>query len=272
MSSEFVVEALSVEHLPENVALSNSVGWPDTESEWQLVHRAARVLGVRRGGELIAQGALGLFEGSGTIAKMVVAPSAQRLGLGGRVLDALLIEAERRSLSRIGLVATPAGRRLYESRGFTPVADVAILAGTATLEEREVPGSAQVQAVEELIAIERRFTGHARSAVLSGRLRDACASAICAGGFALATPQPNGARVGPIFADSEETARALTRDLLLRAKCPVRFDVPGEQRAFRALLLGLGLQEKGVHLEMSRGGGLPFHVPQRFGLATQAWG
>jgi len=271
MSSELVVEALSAEHVPENVALSSSVGWPDTASEWQVIHRAARVLGVRRGGELIAQGALGLFEGTGSIAKMVVAPSAQRQGLGARVLDALLIEAEKRSLSRIGLVATPAGRPLYESRGFSGVADVAILAGRATL-EADVTSSAQVDDLEQLIAIERRFTGHARSAVLSGRLNDACASALCAEGFALATPQPGGARVGPIFADREETARALTQQLLLRLQVPVRFDVPGEQRAFREFLLRLGLLEKGLHLEMSRGGALPWQVPQRFGLATQAWG
>jgi len=32
------------------------------------------------------------------------------------------------------------------------------------------------------------------------------------------------------------------------------------------------LVEKGVHLEMARGGALPWCVPQRFGQATQAWG
>ncbi|HET7544217.1 MAG TPA: GNAT family N-acetyltransferase [Polyangiaceae bacterium] len=276
-SSELVVEALSAEHLPANVALSNSVGWPDTASEWQVIHGAALVMGVRRAGELIAQGALGLFEGTGSIAKMVVAPSAQRQGLGAKVLDALLIEAERRSLSRIGLVATPAGRRLYESRGFTPVADVAIVAGHATLEhegqaESEPAASARVDAVEQLLALERRFTGQARNAVLGGRLREACDSALCATGFALATPQPGGVRIGPIFADREETARALTRQLLLRLRVPVRFDVPGAQRGFRDFLSGLGLLEKGLHLEMSRGGALPWQVPQRFGLATQAWG
>jgi hypothetical protein len=167
---------------------------------------------------------------------------------------------------------------LYECRGFTPAGDVAILVGDATLASDgapEVTGSVRVGPVEDvrqLIAIERRFTGQARSAVLGGRLRDACASALCAAGFALATPQPTGARVGPIFADREETARALTRELLRLLRGPVRFDVPGEQRAFRAFLADLGWQEKGVHLEMSRGGALPWQVPQRFGLATQAWG
>lgn len=271
MSFDTAVRALSLEDLPRNVALSNSVGWPDTPSEWGVIHQAALVMGVEREGQLIAQGALGLFDGVGSIAKMVVALAAQKQGLGGKVLDALLLEAERRSLGPVGLVATPAGQRLYESRGFTPVGEVAIILGTPVLAD-EASGSASVQGVEQLLEIERRFTGSSRTSVLRGRLADACASAISETGFALATPQPNGTRVGPIFADSEDTARRLTRDLLLRVRGPVRFDVPGEQRGFRAWLEGLGLIEKGVHLEMSRGGALPWCVPQRFCQATQAWG
>jgi len=271
MRSELVVEVLSVQDMPRNVALSNSVGWPDTESEWRVIYQAALVLGVKRDGELIGQGALGSFEDSASIAKMVVAPSAQRQGIGAKILDALLSEAERRSLSRVGLVATPFGRPLYESRGFIPAGDVAILVGTPLLTGKD-SGSASVEDVEQLLALERRFTGSARAAVLRGRLQEASASAICSGGFALATTQPMGSRVGPIFADSEETARALSADLFSRLSGPVRLDVPGEQRGFRSWLQEHGLVEKGVHLEMSRGGALPWQVPERFGQATQAWG
>jgi GNAT superfamily N-acetyltransferase len=271
MPSELVIEALAPADLARNVALSNSVGWPDTESEWRVIYQAALVLGVKREGELVGQGALGLFQASASIAKMVVAPSAQRQGIGGQILDALLAEAERRSLTSVGLVATPLGRPLYESRGFTPLAEVAIVVGTPSL-TGSPSGCASVEDAEQLLALERRFTGSARTAVLRGRWQEACASAICADGFALATRQPMGSRVGPIFADSEETARELTRDLFLRLTGPVRLDVPGEQLAFRAWLQGLGLVEKGVHMEMSRGGALPWRVPQRFGQATQAWG
>jgi GNAT superfamily N-acetyltransferase len=271
MPPELTAEVLSAEDLPHNVALSNAVGWPDTEAEWRVIHQAALVLGVKRNGELVGQGALGLFETSASIAKMVVAPSAQRQGIGAKILDALLLEAERRSLSRVGLVATPFGRRLYESRGFSPVGDVAILVGTP-LPTFGPAVLASVEAAEQLFALERRFTGSARMAVLRGRWQDATASAICADGFALATTQAVGSRVGPIFADGEETARALSSDLFLRLSGPVRVDVPSEQLAYRGWLQSLGLVEKGVHLEMSRGGSLPWQVPERFVLATQAWG
>lgn len=248
------------------------MGWPDSHAEWGVIQQAALVLGIESDeGALLAQGALGTFEGAGSIAKMVVAPAAQKRGLGAKVLDALLREAERRALSRLGLVATAAGRRLYEGRGFTPRGDVAILVGTPAL-VGEPSGSAVVERVEQLLAIERRFTGSARTSVLRGRWADSCASALCETGFALATAHANGARIGPIFADSEQTARSLTRDLLSRLSGPVRFDVPGEHGGFRAWLQGLGLVEKGVHLEMSRGGAPPWCVPQRFCQATQAWG
>ena len=266
-----LVEQLSREDIPHNVALSNSVGWPDIEAEWRVVYDAAHVLGVRRAGQLVGQGALGLYQGAGTILKMVVAESARRQGIGAAILDELLAEAARRALSTVGLVATPFGLPLYETRDFTPVGDVVIVVGTPLL-EHSAEGATPVADAEQMLAIERRFMAGSRAAVLRGRLRESCASALSAGGFALATGHQMGSRVGPIVADSEEAARALATTLFRAAPGPVRLDVPGNQVAFRQWLVGLGLVEKGVHIEMSRGGALPWCVPERFGLATQAWG
>ena len=69
-----------------------------------------------------------------------------------------------------------------------------------------------------------------------------------------------------------DAARALTMSIFRALGGPVRVDVPAEQSAFRAWLLGLGLVEKGVNVEMARGGVLPWNTPQRLALATQAWG
>lgn len=271
MSSGWDFELLSRADIGDNVALSKAVGWPDTESEWQVVYDAALVLGVRRAGKLVGQGALGLFDGAATIAKMVIAPECQKLGIGATILDGLLARAALRALPVIGLVATPAGRRLYASRGFEPVGEVVIALGSATVEPRAEP-IARVRDVEQMAEIERRFMSSARTRMLSGRLRDACASALLPNGFALATPAGAGFRVGPIVAETEAVARTLTRALCSLLNGPIRVDVPAERHEFRAWLEELGLVEKGMHLEMARGGSLPWHVPQRFGLATQAWG
>src|SRR6187399_2894148 len=59
MPSELSLEVLSSADLPRNVALSQSVGWPDTEAEWRVIYRAALVLGATRAGELLGQGGRG---------------------------------------------------------------------------------------------------------------------------------------------------------------------------------------------------------------------
>ena len=50
MVGELLVETLSEADISRNLALSKSVAWPDTESEWRVIHQAALVLGVKRDG------------------------------------------------------------------------------------------------------------------------------------------------------------------------------------------------------------------------------
>ncbi|HEX3853114.1 MAG TPA: GNAT family N-acetyltransferase [Polyangiaceae bacterium] len=269
--SALVVETLSARDIPHNLALCHAVGWPDTEAEWRVIYEAALVLGVRREGQLVGQVALGLYAGAGCLAKMVVSPSARRAGIGAAILDSALREATDRLLPVLGLVATALGRPLYESRGFEALGGVCILMGTPKLDEPSQPLPA-VGALEQILAIERRFMASAREAVLRGRLRESSVSALHPEGFALATRHESGTRVGPISAAEEPTARALAMAIFRAAPGPVRVDVPAQRSAFRAWLQGLGLIEKGVNVEMARGGKLPWNVPQRFALATQAWG
>jgi Acetyltransferase (GNAT) domain len=226
---------------------------------------------VRHDGELVGQGALGLCDGAAAIAKMVVADRVRRQGIGGAILDELLAQAERRALSVVGLVATPLGRPLYATREFAAVGDVVMLIGTPLAGEAFEATNSVVD-LDQIVALERRFMSSSRAQMLRGRLRDSCASALMAGGFALATPHHAAARIGPIIADKEDTARSLVRALFRAIGGPVRLDVPGNQQHFREWLVSLGLVESGVHVEMARGGALPWQVPERFGLATQAWG
>ena len=148
--------------------------------------------------------------------------------------------------------------------------EVVISAGTPRLERGAE--LAPVTDLEQILSIERRFIVGSRAAMLRARLACSSVTALTAGGYALATPQPGGTRIGPIIAESEAEARALARALFRAAPGLVRLDVPGEQRAFREWLVGLGLVEKGVHREMVRGGAVPWNVPERFCQATQAWG
>ena len=101
-------------------ALRAAVGWPDPAVDddslqdaldwtWNVV--------ARDGGELVGLGRL-LDDGAlyATIWDMIVAPERQRGGVGRGILERLLAHAAGRSI--VALVATEAGRGLYERHGF----------------------------------------------------------------------------------------------------------------------------------------------------------
>jgi len=276
--NEFRVEPIERERSAENVALAREVGWPDTAADWDVMHAGAIVLGITADGALVGQGALGLYGSVGTIAKMIVSPRFQRRGLGLRVLDGLLDEAQCRSMTVLGLVATPYGRPLYERRQFHPVGEVVGLGGVA-VGVTEGASTRPLDDVEGAIFLDRSCLGCSREAMLRARFRHAiatsCIQALDGGleGYALATSQGEHAVIGPVVAHTEEQARALVSTVLSTIVGPVRMDVPGEQTSFRQWLCGLGLREQKLRSEMAFGSGrLPWQVPARFGLAAQAWG
>jgi len=276
--SEPVVERLTAETLLDNVGLSRSVGWQDTDSDWRVLHEAATVFGVRRAGRLVGQVALGVYGATGTVAKMVVAPEVQGQRIGARLMDALLDEAEGRGIPVLGLVATDAGRPVYERRGFVPTGETVVLVGTpAPLPASgvAVPLAGAAVAVE----VETRWMRCSRATLLGARFREAIATSALVGpdgrarAFALATAQPPGALIGPIIAETEDEARLLIAALFQAAPGPARIDVPVEHAGFRAWLEQLGFREQVRRPEMARGASrLPWQVPQRFALASQAWG
>lgn len=270
---------LALEPLPrrtvgDNVALARAVGWNDVESDWRVLHDAALVLGAYDQRRLVAQAALGDYGTAGTIAKMIVAPELQRCGIGRRLLEALIAEAQRRSIDVLGLVATPFGQPLYERYGFETTGEVVVLRGQP---EVEVTGKLVTQLASALPAteVDRRFIRCTRKRMLTSRFREAVvATWVPEGdGYAMATLQGGSALVGPIVASTEEIARDLVSSLFRHVDLPVRVDVPKEHHEFRGWLREHGLTEEFVRPEMARGATrLPWQVPQRFALAAQAWG
>ncbi|HVW25381.1 MAG TPA: hypothetical protein VHC69_08420 [Polyangiaceae bacterium] len=81
MVAALPIQRLTHADIADDVALARSVGWQDVEGDRKVIHDAALVMGIRREGTLIAQGALGVYDRAGTIAKMIVAPAFQRQGL-----------------------------------------------------------------------------------------------------------------------------------------------------------------------------------------------
>jgi GNAT superfamily N-acetyltransferase len=270
-----VIELLGAADAPANVALSHRVGWKDAIADWHTLHAAARVLGVRRQGQLIAQGALGDYGSAATLAKMVVAPEFQGQGLGRRLLEELLAPARARRIP-IGLCATDQGRPLYEKAGFSASGELMILFGTpragASMPESVVPLLDAATAIE----LEQRFVDCDRSSMLRARLGQARAAFYSTGGelgFVMASAFEGGSVVGPLFARSDATARRLLEAVFAQVPGPVRIDVPIQHAALREWLVGSGLHEHSLRVEMVSGAArAPWQVPERFALALQAWG
>ncbi|HXK18302.1 MAG TPA: GNAT family N-acetyltransferase [Polyangiaceae bacterium] len=271
----FEIERLSASDTADNVALARSVGWKDVEAEWRVLHEAAEVRGVRQAGRLVAQGALGDYGSAASLSKMIVAAEFQRRGLGARLLDGFLAGADARGVP-VGLCATDQGRPLYESRQFSVTGELLILFGTPDLGTEPGQVDVCIPDAERLVVLDREFCGCDRSAMLRARFREACAKLELVGeerGFGLASPQGEHTLVGPISAETEAGARRLARAIFAAAPGPVRIDVPREHAEFRRWLVSFGLREVSERVEMARGSTrLPWQVPQRFALATQAWG
>ena len=271
----FDIERLVPGDAPANVELARSVGWKDVESEWRALHEGGEVRGVRHQGRVVAQGVLGDYGNAATLAKMVVATEWQRRGLGARLLDGFLSQADARGVP-VGLCATDFGRPLYESRQFEVSGELVIMTGTPNL------GTAAGAVVGPLldaglpVELDRRFSGCDRGRMVRARFREASTKVALGAsgqGFGLASMQGEGTLVGPILAETEAGARALATALLAAADGPVRIDVPSEHASFRQWLQQAGLREQAVRVEMARGAKrMPWQASQRFALATQAWG
>lgn len=87
---------------------------------------AVHAYGARTAGGDVGAVAMAFDHGHGDTAVWFVAtrPEARRQGLGRRVMRALLHEARERGNHTASLQSSPAGRRLYESVGFTAVGEV----------------------------------------------------------------------------------------------------------------------------------------------------
>jgi GNAT superfamily N-acetyltransferase len=97
-----------------------AVGWTPPPGDDEAIQAALDTtwnVAARADGELVGIGRL-LDDGAlyAAIWDMIVLPGAQRRGVGRAILERLLEHASTRTI--VVLVATPAGRPLYEEHGF----------------------------------------------------------------------------------------------------------------------------------------------------------
>lgn len=157
---------------------------------------------AERDGRIVATGAGLGFGPTGWIGAIAVRPDARGERLGQRMTEtAIAALGERETLL---LLASPAGRPIYERLGFEP--EGAFRVFTAPDDAAATPSQGVRPATpadhDWMRALDARATGEDRAAVLDASLTGAV---VTDGGFALRPPFP----ASPIVASDPEAGRAL---------------------------------------------------------------
>lgn len=191
---------------------------------------------------------------------MVTVPRLQARGAGKWLLQRVLADCAGRDLR---LSATRSGYRLYAAAGFLPVGVIHQQQGIArAIPPVEAPGL-QIRALAPgdeaaLRALDASAYGAVRARVLDAllplstgtvALRD---GAVC--GFALQRDFGKGVVIGPVVAEDDAMAMALTAPLI-RANAGVftRLDTPVDSEAFLSFLARAGLAAFDTVTEMRIG-------------------
>lgn len=216
-----------------------------------------------------------LAPGFARLGLIAVAPSHQGRGLGRKIVETLLADTAPRCVM---LLATDAGRPLYESLGFAGLGVNLQHQGTYTGEPVADPRarSASPADLAAIVALDASALGVPRKTIL-GALLSAGQTAVLErngeiAGYAVERSFGRGAMVGPIVAESEEDAAVLFRAIARPGF--VRVDLPAEAQGFGRELERCGLNALTEEAHVMQRGAWPAPTgPARiYGLASHALG
>ena len=272
---------MTVDDLAAAHILSSEQKWPHRIEDWEMLFGLGFGYVVERDGAVVGTAMAWLYgDNAATLGMVIVSPSAQGMGLGRQLMEAVLTELGDRTVL---LNATDEGAPLYRKLGFEPVGPVFQHQGAAFAvpmaelipEERVRPLGAKD--MPTLHALARRATGMDRDALLDALVPGAQGVVLTRGnepvGFALFRRFGRGYVVGPTIAPDTGGARALISHWLgSNSGMFCRLDIP-EESGLGAWLDELGLPCVGRVMRMVRGPA-PASDPSitTFSLTTQALG
>jgi GNAT superfamily N-acetyltransferase len=247
---------LGVGDAPAGLLLSTEAHWNQNEADWRFFLAKGTVFGVRDGAQLVATAALLPYSsGNAWISMVLVTANWRRRGIATKLVDACLNAATKLGLTT-WLDATPAGATVYGPVGFSPTLQLRRLRLQAPKGVSAAP-SLSTCSVADFIARDVRAMGFDRSALLS-EFGGRTSSRMVALGTAIALIRDGRTtrHIGPIFAETSESALALVDAIVRSEQGPWLLDAVHSQEDFLR-----GLTETGWTIER------PFQR-MRFGRAT----
>lgn len=273
---------LQAEDLTAATGLSAALGWPYRPEDWAFAHRLGRGFALKLDGRLVGT-AMGWDYGAdfATVGMIIVDAALRGLGLGARLVDALIDQAGSRS---IVLNATSDGLELYRRRGFVGIGTTCqhqgllAAAGTEPCEAGLTVSPARDADWQALIALDGKAAGMPRDVLLNAlavqgkaivlRGRDGALL-----GYAISRQFGRGHVIGPVVAPDLAAAKTLITEAVKGLEhCFVRVDTPARSG------LGSWLERSGLPLvdkvEAMVRGPLPTTTPSAriFALCSQSLG
>lgn len=262
-SFDMRIADLSTTDLDQLHALSISVGWPHRAEDWQLLREI--------GEGIVAMDEIGRIMGSAmwfpydvhfaTIGMVITSPRLQSNGAGQWLMGHVLDRLEGRDL---GLNATRAARRLYQSLNFTREGTVYQCNGEAIAPpELDPPVGSVLRALEPgdldaIVELDKAAFGADRRILLARLLTCSKGIGLMRGGkieaFSLCRPFGRGHVIGPVVAAGDEDAIAVVHPHATRhAASFLRLDTREKDGRFSEFLSRCGLPVYDTVTTMSLG-------------------
>ncbi|MCA0272900.1 MAG: GNAT family N-acetyltransferase [Proteobacteria bacterium] len=275
MTDTITFDAFTAAHLHGALRLSQDAGWPHRREDWQLLSRLSRGVVALAAGKVVGT-ALATTFGDVAMANMIIVDVGLRgRGLGRQVMTQAMAGV---TVPEWRLTATEDGLPLYEKLGF--VATGRVLQHQGVPVAQTLPGGvdwADAVDLEGIAALDRQATGAERGALIVRLMIEGKLAVVRKGGnlvgYACLRRFGRGDLVGPVIAESAETAQRLIGFLISQSQSSfLRVDTT-EAAGIAPWLTAQGLAPVGGGVAMQRGGSIPPAAPVRcFALAAQALG
>lgn len=253
------VIALTPEHLDQALGLSQALIWPYRFEDWQFALELGHGFAVEADGRLVGTALWWPYGADfASVGMIIVSSTAQRQGIGARLMAALLADAAGR---RVILNSTLEGEALYTRLGFRSYGAVTqhqtVLASAPPVDPAVPVRLARPEDLCAIKAIDEVGSGMDRKRLLDALFGIADTVVVERGeeitGYGCVRRWGRGVVIGPVIARDQADARAIIAALAAAHEGEfVRIDVT-QQCGLASWLVEIGLPEVGRVVSMSLG-------------------
>jgi GNAT superfamily N-acetyltransferase len=250
---------LTSAHLDQALALSHALNWPYRREDWQFALDLGHGLAVESQGKLVGTALWWPYGDDFASAGMIIVSSdAQRQGIGGRLMAAMLADIAGR---RMILNSTQEGRALYNRLGFKPHGVVtqhqAVLAKVPRIDPDVPVRAARADDLPVIHALDEGASGMDRKALLNTLFGMADTVVVerdgKVTGYGCVRRWGRGVVIGPVVAQDQADARAIISTLASGHEGRfVRLDVT-DKSGISPWLVEIGLPQTEQVVSMSLG-------------------